>query len=104
MVSGYAAALPAYFPPAPQSCKDRASQTQWPNGPAVARATPTAAFALALAGFGMQSRRLFLALPVWFNAKTQKEARLAPSETDQPRFLRCQESTARMISTTEYME
>ena len=42
--------LPAYFPPAPQSCKDRASQTQWPNGPAVARATPTAAFALALAG------------------------------------------------------
>ena len=67
LVSGYAAALPAYFPPAPQSCKDRASQTQWPNGPAVARATPTAAFALALAGFGMQSRRLFLALPVWFN-------------------------------------
>ena len=30
------------------------------------------------------------ALPVWFNARTQKEARLAPSETDQPRFLYCQ--------------
>ena len=29
---------------------------------------------------------------VW-NRKDAKEARLAPSETDQPRFLHCQEST-----------
>ena len=27
------------------------------------------------------------ALPVWFNAKTQRDVRLAPSETDQPRVL-----------------
>ena len=30
-----------------------------------------------------------------FYRKDAKEARLAPSETDQPRFLHCQESTAR---------
>ena len=30
---------------------------------------------------------------VW-NRKDAKKARLAPSETDQPRFLHCQESTA----------
>ena len=29
-----------------KSCKDRASRTQWPSGPAVARATPIADFAL----------------------------------------------------------
>ena len=38
--------LPAYFPPAPQSCKDRASRTQWHSVPR------DADFALALAGGG----------------------------------------------------
>ena len=38
-------------------------------------------------------------LPACFYRKDAKEARLAPSETDQPRFLHSQESTASVVLT-----
>ena len=47
--SGYAAGLPGgCFAVSASSAilQSRASRTQWPNGPAMARATPTTAFAL----------------------------------------------------------
>ena len=73
LVSGYAAGLPVDFPPAPRSYKGRASRTPWHSVPRD--------------GEGHTHSRLRRKhCQEGFTAKTQREARLNPSETDLPRF------------------